>query len=94
MFDLYCAHCGEPWDHDMLHETPRGLGYMDAAKSFKVQGCGLFNTILRERLEGRPVVCKAAPVVSVAELSGINAAHELSDYPDEWDYDLARACFL
>ena len=54
MFDLYCAHCGEPWEHDILHETPRGLGYMDAAKSFKVQGCGLFNTILRERLEGSP----------------------------------------
>ena len=20
MFDIYCAHCGEPWEQDMLHD--------------------------------------------------------------------------
>jgi hypothetical protein len=47
MFDIYCPHCGEPHDQDVLHEAheygaPEGLSYMQAAALFKKHGCGLF----------------------------------------------------
>tara|TARA_R110000823_G_scaffold39287_8_gene105110 strand:+ start:3598 stop:3915 length:318 start_codon:yes stop_codon:yes gene_type:complete len=91
MFDLYCAHCGEPWEHDMLHEIPN-LDYMDAAVSFKLMGCLVFQP-LRQKIYGKGSVCKAERVVSDDELAGINAAHEMSEYPEEWDYDMARDIF-
>ena len=91
MFDLYCAHCGEPWEHDTLHDV-EGMGYMQAANAFKLQGCRVFQ-ILRQGIHGTDSVCNASKVVSDSELAGIQAAHELSDYPEEWDYDLARAIF-
>ena len=91
MFDLYCAHCGEPWEHDMLHDV-EGMDYMQAAGAFQVQGCTVFQ-ILRQRIQGKGSVCKAERVVSDDELAGINAAHEMSDYPEEWDYDMARSIF-
>jgi hypothetical protein len=91
MFDLYCPHCGEPWEHDMLHDVI-DMKYMEAAEAFKVQGCTVFQ-ILRQRIQGKGSICKAKPVVSADELAGINAAHNESDYPEEWDYDMARAIF-
>ena len=48
---------------------------------------------LRQRIQGKGSTCKAKPVVSADELAGINAAHNESDYPEEWDYDMARAIF-
>ena len=91
MFDIYCAHCGEPWEQDMLHDV-EGMDYMQAAGAFVVQGCTVFQ-ILRQRIQGTGSVCKAERVVSTDELAGIKAAHELSDYPEEWDYDMARDIF-
>ena len=87
MFDIYCAHCGEPWEQDMLHDV-EGMSYMPAAKAFTVQGCTLFQ-IVRQRIVGKGSVCKAEKVVSDIELEAINGAHEMSDYPEEWEYDLA-----
>jgi len=91
MFDIYCAHCGEPWEQDMLHDV-EGMNYMQAANAFKLQGCMVFK-ILRQRIEGAGSVCKADRVVSDNELAGINAAHDQSDYPEEWDYYMARMIF-
>jgi len=90
MFDLYCPHCGEPWEHDMLHDVT-DMKYMEAAESFKVQGCTVFQIL--QRIQRKKSNCKAKPVVSADELAGINAAHNESDYPEEWDYDMARAIF-
>lgn len=86
MFDIYCAHCGEPWEQDMLHDV-EGMSYMPAAKAFTVQGCTLFQM-------GKDSACKAAKVVSDIELEAINGAHEMSDYPEEWDYDLAFNIYM
>lgn len=87
MFDIYCPHCGEPWEHDTLHDVA-GMSYKQAGKAFTVQGCTIFK-ILRQRIEGTGSICKAEKVVSDTELAAINGAHEMSDYPEEWDYDLA-----
>tara|TARA_B110000967_G_C18744614_1_gene489552 strand:- start:702 stop:992 length:291 start_codon:yes stop_codon:yes gene_type:complete len=91
MFDIHCAHCGEPWDQDMLHEL-HGLDYMQGVEAFKSQGCMVFKP-LRQKILGADSPCNAKPVVREWMLDAINAAHELSDYPDEWDYDLAFCIF-
>jgi hypothetical protein len=38
--DIYCSICGEPWDHDSLHEFG---DYQKRVKAFKVLGCGAFS---------------------------------------------------
>tara|TARA_R110000868_G_scaffold156721_1_gene383791 strand:+ start:222 stop:479 length:258 start_codon:yes stop_codon:yes gene_type:complete len=83
--DIYCGQCGEPWENDTLHEV-EGLNYMQAAEAFKLRGCAAL-------MEPPRPYCKASPVVSDNELASIVAAMELSEYPEEWDYDLARAIY-
>lgn len=84
MFDIYCPHCGEPHDQDMLHDpadygAPEGLSYMQAAALFKQHGCGLF--------KDEPSPCKAPAVLEEDQLAQIQAGIELSEYPDEWCLD-------
>lgn len=91
MFDIYCPHCGEPWEHDTLHDV-EGVSYSQASKAFIIQGC----TLLRETgsdSRNNGSICEADPVVSGTDLAAINGAHEMSDYPEEWDYDLAFAIY-
>lgn len=83
MYDIYCPHCGEPHETDRLHSDVNQLhsgGYERAAKAFTVVGCALFSD------STPPMPCQAAPVVSQAKLASIQAAHDLGDYPDDWDY--------
>ena len=42
MPDIYCPVCGEPWDHDELHDT--GIPYAEASKRFRRVGCQVFDT--------------------------------------------------
>ena len=42
--DIHCRYCGEPWDHDELHEI-EGHTYKQAAVAFRSYGCGAFNTL-------------------------------------------------
>ena len=41
--DIHCRYCGEPWDHDELHDmeswTGHDMSYRQAAKRFKELGC-------------------------------------------------------
>ena len=83
MFDIYCPHCGEPWDQDYLHTPgdlggPENLTYSQAAASFKRLGCGLFRF-------GGSAQCNAAPVESPERLAMIRAGMDLSPHPDEWN---------
>ena len=41
--DIYCPKCGEPWDHDELHDIP-GVTYAQASKRFRRVGCEVFDT--------------------------------------------------
>ena len=77
MFDIYCPHCGEPHDQDMLHDpadygAPEGLSYMQAAALFKTHGCGLF--------KAEPSPCKAPAVLEEDQLAQIQAGIEISEY--------------
>lgn len=55
--DIRCPFCGEPWDHDSLHDMPPGSaykssydrvtdrnpGYERASAAFQTYGCGFFD---------------------------------------------------
>lgn len=44
--DIRCPRCGEPWEHDSLHDMPESSiyhrNYARAAQDFQRFGCGLF----------------------------------------------------
>lgn len=47
VMDIYCKVCGEPWDHDELHEMyvdGRKVPYMEAWRRFKKMGCRAFGS--------------------------------------------------
>jgi hypothetical protein len=79
MMDIYCKHCGEPWDmyelHDMLDENDKTLSFKAASKLFAALGCGAF--------DGRGKACTHA-MVDPDAAAWAEAAQELSEYPDEW----------
>jgi len=85
-YDIYCPHCGEPHEHDLLHDVG-GFDYDGAARLFKIMGCAMLDQQERVFVESR--VCTAKPVNGQYSIETIKAAHEMSDYPDEWDYYLA-----
>ena len=44
MPDIYCGHCGEPWEMDTLHDVVsegNATNYRDAAHKFTKFGCGI-----------------------------------------------------
>ena len=42
--DMYCKHCGEPWEIDTLHDVVgegAARNYQQAARLFAKLGCGI-----------------------------------------------------
>tara|TARA_R100000951_G_scaffold107255_1_gene102479 strand:- start:39 stop:329 length:291 start_codon:yes stop_codon:yes gene_type:complete len=81
--DIYCKHCGEPWDiyelHDMHDGNDDKLTFKQASKQFAAFGCGAFTTL------SAPKICTHAMVdQDMADRAMIN--QDLSPYPDEWIY--------
>lgn len=92
--DIHCRHCGEPWDHDELHDmegwTGDAMTYKQASQRFKELGCNAFKPdtgTLRERagLEPKPKHCTHSPVYPRQMLELIAVSQDMSDYPDEWE---------
>lgn len=75
--DIQCRFCGEPWDHDCLHDAD-GMSYAEAGKAFAKYGCNAL--MFPPKLER----CTHSPCVSSNELAAIQALMEMSDYPEEW----------
>ena len=73
--DIHCRHCGEPWDHDELHEI-EGHTYKQAAVAFKTYGCGAF--VVKE-------TCPHSPIYPPEMLELIGQSQDMSPYPDEWN---------
>jgi hypothetical protein len=73
--DIHCRHCGEPWDHDELHEI-EGHTYKQAAGAFKKYGCGAF--VVKE-------TCRNEPIYPPEMLELIAVSQDMSPYPDEWE---------
>ena len=92
--NIHCRHCGEPWDHDELHEmkgwTGHDMSYRQAAKRFKELGCNAFKPDtgrLRERagLPAKPKHCTLAPIYDRDMMFNIAMVQDMSDYPEEWN---------
>lgn len=75
--DIHCGHCGEPWEHDTLHDV-EGKTYRQAAKLFIQYGCGAFD------LDRDPAPCEHEPIYSPKMMEMIRIGHTLSPYPEEW----------
>ena len=82
--DIHCRHCGEPWDHDELHEI-EGHTYKQAAVAFKKFGCGAF--VVNE-------VCKNEPIYPPEMMELIGESQDMSPYPDEWQSPDDIECML
>ena len=84
MPDIYCSHCGEPWDVGELHDTPGiavgTMSYGDAAKAFMLYGCGIWI----DRSEGDALVSCSAPIVSEHAAQRAARLHVISHHPEEW----------
>ena len=77
MMDIHCRHCGEPWDHDELHEM-EDVSYKDAVKLFLKHGCGAFG------FDVPLPTCNLAPIYPPEMMELIRTAQDMSPYPDEW----------
>lgn len=79
--DIYCRHCGEPWDiyelHDMVDADDIVLTFRAAAEQFSKYGCGAF-TILET-----PRPCSHA-VVDQHAADTAKVMQDMSPHPDEW----------
>lgn len=76
--DIHCRHCGEPWDHDELHDMYKHT-YTEAARAFKEFGCGAFKILSGQRR------CDNEPIYPPEMLELIAVSQDLSPYPDEWE---------
>tara|TARA_R110000751_G_scaffold24481_1_gene67351 strand:+ start:568 stop:816 length:249 start_codon:yes stop_codon:yes gene_type:complete len=79
--DMYCKFCGEPWDHDCLHDMGdfdtniSSLTYKQAGDRFRKLGCGAFKNGNNK--------CQHSMVdPDNAAISEANMI--MSDYPEEW----------
>ena len=44
--DIKCRNCGEPWDHDTIHDvaSEKNSDYETVAADFRRRGCEAFDT--------------------------------------------------
>jgi len=75
--DMNCRHCGEPLEHDALHDqydiNGEKLTYSEAGRRFKRFGCGIEDQ----------TICDF-PVCDSAAAAAAGFVQDLSDEPEEW----------
>jgi hypothetical protein len=83
--DMYCKHCGEPWEIDTLHDVVgegAARNYQQAARLFAKLGCGIM-MVPPLGSENKFSVCTAQMVdQEMADRSGV--MQDMSPHPDEW----------
>lgn len=82
--DMYCRKCGEPWDHDELHEVAaeQSITYERARDAFLSNGCAVFSTKCAGEPSGEPSVIGEAFAL-LAELGDLDGAMaEIEDLRD------------
>ncbi len=79
--DIFCRHCGEPSDHDDLHDSK--YSYQVMSNLFRIYGCGAIDHVWGDK----PLLPCDNPVTNqpVAELSA--AMQDISPYAEEWSQD-------
>jgi len=76
MPDIYCRHCGEPWDMDELHDMD-DHNYKDATNRFRNLGCNAWSKT--------DLKCSSA-MVDPEMAAHAEAVQGMLEYPDEWIY--------
>ena len=82
--DMYCRKCGEPWDHDELHEVAeeQDTTYERVRDAFLANGCAVFSTRCNGERSGEPSVIGEVFAV-LAELGDLDGAMaEIEDLRD------------
>jgi len=81
--DIRCPKCGEPWDHDELHEMydseGRHVPYAEASKRFRSLGCAAFDGASCNAPTDTETATKAAAVYSALSDDMDGAAAILDD---------------
>jgi len=89
MPDIYCSHCGEPWDIYELHDMPQAsndplnpiiLSFKKAQNAFAKFGCGAFDTGFGMR---QMKTCTNAVYDDDAAMRAF-VNQELSEHADDW----------
>ena len=84
--DMYCRKCGEPWDHDELHEVAaeQEITYERARDAFLSNGCAVFSTRCNGESSGSGEPSVIGEVFAVlAELGDLDGAMaEIEDLRD------------
>ena len=80
--DINCPRCGEPWDHDCLHEAAAEFDttYDKIKTAFRTIGCSA--------IEYGPDAGPTCEVVNNNTTAAMFAAMELSDHADDWASDM------
>lgn len=79
--DIRCPLCGEPWDHDELHEYASydGVSYKTMWSKFRREGCGAFGARCNSRIDEEAVAIMLASMeVNGDDVDGI--ASDISDW--------------
>lgn len=68
--DLYCCKCGEPVEHDMLHDVAKATGntYAEVASDYRVNGCTALGMTHNRPREDRDEVFNLTPQEASAAL--------------------------
>ncbi len=82
MIDLYCPHCGEPWDNDEFHVD--GQDYRDVFLGFKAYGC----PVAEAAMDGNAVSeihqpCQRDPIFGPKVMSALRGLWAWHDYADD-----------
>jgi len=83
--DMYCKHCGEPWEIETLHdvvEEGAAKNYQQAARLFAKLGCGIM-MVEKNVLLGSATTCNA-PMVDQEMAERSSVMQDMSPHPDEW----------
>lgn len=78
--DIRCPKCGEPWDHDTLHEYAEddGVSYTEKMREFQRVGCEAFHTSHSEVDETRAAAAGVLYEILGDDMDG--AAAMLEDF--------------
>jgi hypothetical protein len=69
--DIFCPRCGEPLDHDELHEV-EGMSYQEASQAFRTKGCeGIgFRCNIFNQLKSNAMIAQAAYDILGEDMDG------------------------
>lgn len=83
MIDLFCPHCGEPWDNDELHVE--GVDYREAFLAFKAYGCPVAEAVMDGNgIDHIYAECARDSVLPEHTLGQIRMVWSFSDYADDF----------